>query len=318
MNKNCLGSLTLTSNMAQEQQRTKYDRQDTTSHLTSQDKQEPEDDDSPCELCSFKQQYPEIKAKIFHEHESSRHERVLMGIEDSTENKPCSSCKSTHPPYPDVEGRIKLIVTDYLLHKFYASANYPGDQVHTDYISIKDGITRDLHRAVMLEVGSVAKPLDVVIACGYNDLIKGHDRDYIIEGLTAFSKEILDLKTKHNLESSNTVAICTLVYPPALASFISLKKDNGTKFARKLKIYWINEQIHELNKKNNCPYYPRLHTFGVKKNTRRTYDELGRPVILNHKVHRMKEWDGETELELQENVRFEISRKISGYLLART
>ena len=170
----------------------------------------------------------------------------------------------------------------------------------------------------MLEVESVAKPLDVVITCGLNDIIKGHDQNYIIEGLTAFSKDILDLKHKHNLDSSNTVAICTLVYPPGLTSFLTLKKDHGASFARKCKIDWINEKIHELNIKNNCQYYPRLHTFGVKKNTRRTYDDKGNPVIQNHKVHRVNEWDTATKLMLREDRAFEIAKKIGGYLLART
>ena len=58
------------------------------------------------------------------------------------------------------------------------------------------------------------KPLDVVLVMGYNDLVKGHSRDWMLDCLKCFSNLVFDLAKKNHPDTPNTVAIASLMYPP--------------------------------------------------------------------------------------------------------
>ena len=59
-------------------------------------------------------------------------------------------------------------------------------------------------------------PLDVTVVAGYNDLVKGHTRDFILEKLYKLSDLVLDAESGLD---KNTIAIATFMYPPQLAWF---------------------------------------------------------------------------------------------------
>ena len=94
----------------------------------------------------------------------------------------------------------------------------------------------------------------------------------MMECFNCFSNYVFELAKKHHPDTPNTVAIASMMYPPQLARFY----DNGAEPANYVneieKINWLNVQIHELNIKNLCPFYPRFHTYGVRTSTRSSKD----------------------------------------------
>ena len=54
--------------------------------------------------------------------------------------------------------------------------------------------------------------MDICVVAGYNDILKDHSRDYIVDTLAWFTNYVIDLGNKNN-----TVAVATLLYPPRLA-----------------------------------------------------------------------------------------------------
>ena len=92
-----------------------------------------------CQICSFKQEAPEEKKPVHHQHFSSIHLRDILGVEATRTGYFCPSCKSRHFPYP--KDRTKIVVSDSTLHNFFApttptTRDYEGDTVHTDYVTI--------------------------------------------------------------------------------------------------------------------------------------------------------------------------------------
>ena len=105
--------------------------------------------DGRCTICSFTQQYPQPRVPVYHRHFSSVRARILAGVEDTTRPYLCPSCKSQHSPYHyqqtwSGQDRTKIVVSDSTLHSFFAPPNqarhqYPGDNIHVDYITIPGG-----------------------------------------------------------------------------------------------------------------------------------------------------------------------------------
>ena len=57
--------------------------------------------------------------------------------------------------------------------------------------------------------------MDVFVVAGYNDLVRNHSREFIVEIIERFGEYVRGL---HNDDSTaNTVTIGSLLYPPQLA-----------------------------------------------------------------------------------------------------
>ena len=280
---------------------------------------------SRCLICSFTQPYPAEQKPVFHSHFSSLRLREQAGAEDS-ENYPCPSCKCSHEFSP--EGRTKIVLSDFSLHRFFSPPNnstsqYVGDLLHVDYITIPEGCIEDLVHAFRLdyELSEQQNPLDVVIVAGYNDLLKNNSRNFIMEGFRHLSDIVLNLgKTKHP-GIKNTFAVASLLYPPRLAWF----PDNGAtplSYKNDLeKINWLNGQIHELNLLNSVPDYPRFHTYGVRTATRTFTDVYGYEHQRHVKSHRWEHWEVASrtnKLTLKPERKFKIGTALNNYFALNT
>ena len=195
--------------------------------------------------------------------------------------------------------------------------------MHTDYVTIPGASMDTLFKAFRLECAMLPldKPMDVVLVLGYNDLVKGHSRDWMMDCLNCFTSFISELANKNHPGIPNTVAIATLMYPPQLAWF----HDNGPEPANyvneKEKIDWLNKQIHELNLKNSCPFYPRFHTYGVRTSSRTFTDRYGNKHVYSVKYHRWEHWreeDRANMLHLRNDRRFKMGQAVNNYFILRT
>ena len=249
---------------------------------------------------------------------------MLTNIEKENKRYSCPSCKSFHLPYPDPEDRVKIVVSDSTLHEYFAPLNssaplYKGDLTHVDYITIAGADIKTLGHAFKLDYFDLpqTRPLDVVMVAGYNDMVKGSSRYTIIDHLRSFCDLVKLSGLSLHPDKPNSLAISTLMYPPQLSWF----PDNGPYpypgyQDHKEKIDWINNEIDKLNKENNVPKYPALHTYGVRTNTIKNKDIYGNITKTKVKVHRWEHWREQVKgnmLHLRDDRRYKMATAINNY-----
>ena len=274
-----------------------------------------------CEICSTDD------LPTFHQHFSSLWLRDITGIEDSGRSSLCPSCKRIHPPYP--YPRQKMVVSDDLLHMVFAppdqSVNviYPGDTIHIDYLTIPGATLNELTFAFRKEYCEkpLERPVDVVLAAGYNDIIQGHSRQQITDSFRHFADTVLELcKNQHS--QRNLVSICDLIYPPQLTWLpddgpLPLNHSGNKLFT----FEWLNEIILSMNMDNGVTEFVRLHKFGIRSCTKRRVDQYGQVFQRRVRAHRFEHWcQGEvtTMLHLKNEIRFKIAAAINKYFQLRT
>ena len=280
---------------------------------------------SSCQICSFSQKPPEVKKSVYHDHFSSKSLRELLGVEFSLSGSYfCPSCKSRHSPYPTE--RTKLVLSDSTLHNFFAppthtSTSYEGDTQHVDYITISGATLETLFHAFKLEYSHHVYPVDVFIVAGYNDLVKNHSRDFIIEIIKRFGEYVRELKYKDNSPNTNTVTIGTLLYPPQLAWFVDDGPEPPNYNNQKEKIDWINNKIDKINNENGMKFYVGVHKYGIRVVTRKHKDEYGQEHHRHIKKHKWEQWRETVRtnmLHLTNDRRFVLGKAVNEYFMHRT
>ena len=136
-----------------------------------------------------------------------------------------------------------------------------------------------------------------------------------------FTKMVMRTGSAQHPTAHNTVAVASLMYPPQLAWY----PDNGRQPPNYLnqmeKIDWLNQEIHEVNVENRVPEYPRFHTFGVRKATRKSVDRFGHVTFTSVKSHRWEHWretDPTRMLHLSNVRRFKMGGAVNKYFILRT
>ena len=278
---------------------------------------------SSCEICSFSQKAPEVKKPVFHEHFSSKALRELLDVEFALSGSYfCPSCKRRHAPYPTE--RTKIVLSDSTLHNFFAPPSdtrtrYEGDTLHVDYLTIPGAPLETLFHAFKLEFSHHTKPMDLFIVAGYNDLVKNHGRDYIVETFKKFGEYVRSLPNEEN--TANTVTVGTLLYPPQLSWF----KDDGPEpqhyTNQKDKINWINREIAAINIENGIEHYVGIHKYGLRVANRKHTDEFGQVKEVHIKQHRWDHWRERVRsnmLHLSNDRRVVLGKAINEYFIHRT
>ena len=281
---------------------------------------------SRCQICSYTQPYPAEQKPVYHSHFSSLRLRERLGVEKSRADYSCPSCKCTHGSSP--EERIKVVLSDFSLHRFFDPPNhtcsqYVGDLLHVDYITIPEGCIEDLVHAFRLdyEMSEQHRPLDVLVVAGYNDIKKNHSRSFIMDGFKHLSELVLNNGKNKNPGIVNTYAVASLMYPPALAWF----PDNGVMpydFQDNLeKISWLNSQIQLLNVTNSASDFPRFHTYGVRTDNSSRMDVYGYEHQSHTKSHRWGHWEEgikTRKMNLKPARKFKMGTAINNYFALNT
>ena len=280
-----------------------------------------------CQICSS---IPLSPVPLYHRHFSSLYLRKILGVETSNVPFMCPSCMLVHQPYPS--SRLKIVVSDRTLHEFFAprdnadSRQYTGDSLHIDYITIDGADIRTLTYAFRNEymTSRPTKPMDVVLVGGYADLVRGYDRNYIIEKLHRFAHLVMKKTRDENLprEAGDSIAIASLAYPPQLAWM----PDNGQLpyqgYRNNLeKIDWLNSRIRQLNSDYNSLNPPCFHTYGVRKSTRTKVDRFGQVSVTPSWLHRWDHWlvsDPAEMLHLTNERRIKMGVAINNYFKINT
>ena len=251
-----------------------------------------------CQICSTN---PLSPVPVYHRHFSSLFLRKLLGVETSNAPFMCPSCMLAHQPYPG--SRLKIVVSDSMLHEFFAprddteSKQYTGDSMHIDYLTIDGADIRTLTYAFRHEYMTmkIDRPMDVMFVGGYTDLARGYDREYIIEKLHRFAHLVMKTTRDKKLprEAGDSVAIGTLTYPPQLAWM----PDNGhfpyQGYRNNLeKIDWLNSRIKQLNSDYHSLNPPCFHPYGFRKSTKTIVHRFGQITVAPSWSHRWEHWRG--------------------------
>ena len=157
---------------------------------------------------------------------------------------------------------------------------------------------------------------------GYNDLVEGYSRYFIFDRLEKFGDMVKQANANLHQNTSNTVAIATFMYPPQLAWYA----DNGPYPCRdyvnqKEKIDWLNVGIKGMNIRNNVPNFVRVHTYGVRKVTRKYTDRYGQQhqrVVKSHRWEHWREPDRSNKLHLSNLRRYKMGQALNNYFILNT
>ena len=246
----------------------------------------------------------------------------FLDVEDKPDTRFfCHSCKARHRPYLDE--RLKVIVSDSSLHNIFASEEssalaYEGDLVHVDYVAVRGGLIPELLQAFIYDYVDITpkRPLDVVLVGGYEDVLRGYARDFILRGIEEFARVVLG----PNRDRGNTFAVATMMYPPRLCWF---RYDGPEPYGytnHKDKVDWINHKIDALNLSNSVFTYPGLHTYGTRTQSVTYADKNGKKVT-HTKAHRWEHWDEGPRREkytLRLDRKFKMAKAINNYFLYQT
>ena len=176
-----------------------------------------------------------------------------------------------------------------------------------------------IFHAYKVEYSHHTKPVDVFIVAGYNDLVKDVGRDTIFKMIKEFGEYVRSLPNDDN--STNTVTVGTLLYPPQLAWFADNGPEPENFKNQKDKITWINGKIDALNTENGMVNYPGIHKHGLRVMTLKHVDDNGQPQQKPIKRHRWEHWreaDRSNMLHLTNERRFVLGRAINEFFINRT
>ena len=216
------------------------------------------------------------------------------------------------------------MLSDSTLHNFFAPPTttvkqYKGDILHSDYVTIPGATLDEIFHAFKLEYSYHTKPMDVFVIAGYNDLVRNHSRDMIVNTIKEFVDYVHGLTNEDNV--ANTITVGSFLYPPQLAWFRDDGPEPDNYVNQKEKIDWINSKVDSMNVEHGMAHYPGIHKHGTRVTTKKYMDEHGQLKTIHLKTHRWEQWretDRLRMLHLTNERRFILGRAINEYFINRT
>lgn len=165
----------------------------------------------------------------------------------------CPICKRSHGNNsPD--GRLSIVMGSSTLHNIWKSGTF-RPKFHIDFDIIIGGRIHDVHYAFMAQYAELDLPMDVVLACGVNNMPTSDTAEDVIFQLKSFVKSI---QQKSHHSKPNRVVISTILYAPKYCDNSLREKDNMRE-----KVRQVNAWIEQFNEENTGEHL-RLHLHGVK------------------------------------------------------
>ena len=161
--------------------------------------------------------------------------------------------------------------------------------------------------------------MDVFVVAGYNDLVRNHSREFIVEIIERFGEYVRGLD--NDSSTANTVTIGSLLYPPQLAWYADDGPEPLNYTNQREKLDWINNQIDKINHDNGMKYYVGVHKYGMRVVTRKRQDIYGQEHHRYIKQHRWDHWrekEKHNMLHLTNERRYVLGKAINEYFTNRT
>lgn len=148
-----------------------------------------------CEICS------NDLFSVCHPHISSVGERLA----EEGEVFRCSVCKKTHNK--EERGKRRVVLGSSTLHNIWNESTYRPD-FHVDFDCIIGGQIHDVHAAFLTQYSGETAAMDIVLACGVNNVNTTNTAQDIIFQFRSFVKSI------EEQNRDNHVVVASLLYAP--------------------------------------------------------------------------------------------------------
>ena len=233
-----------------------------------------------CRICS------NALFHICHPHISTH----LLEYSLNTQKYFCSICKKQHPKHK--EGRQNLVLGSSTLHNIWKVSEY-RPKFHIDFDCIIGGKINDVHASFIYQFTKMKEPLDVIIACGANNIPTSDSAQDIIFQFKLLVKAILQHSHDLGHAQPSRVIISSLLYAPKYCDSRLNPKDNKVE-----KVRLVNKWIQEYNKDATGKQL-NLHLHGV----------IGNPDYgqITHRYEDFRELNWQKKLHCSQRVKGKIA-----------
>ena len=265
-----------------------------------------------CNICSESVSYVhEDMTVVSHSHYSSLQSRITSRTDFWAEYQ-CDSCQEPwHSAYSGI--RYPVLCTSSTLNQWQGDLSRDrskGHSFHIDTIGIPGGCVEDVHHAFIAEYGSWEKPVDVLLMCGFNNLLAGQPALLVIDEMERFKEDVLRLP-------NSSFAVCTLPLPPIITHLPNDNYQNSRDYTQE--VIELNFGIKELNteagQRMPTRWAPQFHTWGLRSQSRK--QQVGPMKILERlPSHQHRDWREQRprhQLHLSENVRKRMGKAVEKY-----
>ena len=279
-----------------------------------------QDNNRYCSTCSeFSSLVKPGVRPIFHQHNSSKNYRISAPV-DLNANYPCTTCAAT--PHSHKTGiRYPILLSSSILNLWQGRRTenqYPGDDIHIDYLTIPGATIKTLHHALLAEYESAYRPIDVLLVSGLNDILRGRTSDQVISDMERLVSAVMDLPRSNDCGALNTIGISTLPFPPKMSVIPSDKRRiRGNKFEE---LSYLNDQIMNLNETLKLPsfpsaFVPKFHTWGLQTTKAPTKIRPRNKLAhtTGHKIQGWREEELRNMLHLNNHLRLKMGKSCVSY-----
>merc|ERR1719300_821069 len=152
----------------------------------------------------------------------------------------CMICRIKHPVI-ESKDRMKIVLGSSTLAHLWKTQTFAQNiRYHVDFDCIIGGQIHDVHASFMDQYFRIAQPLDIVLACGVNNILTPDSVTTIIRSYQSFVKDI----QRHAKVNSvnNRVVICPILYAP---KYCDDRLPPGNNYLTK--VFEVNAWIHRFN-----------------------------------------------------------------------
>ena len=241
------------------------------------------EDIEECRICSNE------LFEVCHPHISTQ----LIESRWDTQSYFCPIFKKQHPKQS--EGRRSLVLGSSTLHNIWKVSEYKPN-FHVDFDCIIGGKIHDVYASFLYQYAKMKEPLDVVLACGVNNISSTDSAYDIIFQFKSLVKSILQHSEEQGHAQPSRVVISSLLYAPKYCDSRLNPQYNMVE-----KVRAVNKWIQEYNEKATGKQLD-LHLHGV----------IGDPSYGEIK-HRYEEWrepNWERKLHFSQKVKGTIAKDL--------
>jgi len=139
--------------------------------------------------------------------------RIIERFRDGHGGFFCPICRIKHISVTDLGGRRRVVIGSSTLHNVWRGEAFRPDS-HIDFEMIIGGCIHDLNAAFLYGFGDTTDPMDIVLACGVNNIPTDDTADSIIFQYKSFVAWIRLHSQRLCFESPSRVVIATIPYTP--------------------------------------------------------------------------------------------------------
>lgn len=184
-----------------------------------------------CKICS------ENVFEVCHPHISTR--QSLLDKANHNGDSWCLICRQKHPVKQ--EERMKVVLGSSTLAHLWKTRTFSSNlKCHIDFDCIIGGQIHDVHGSFLDQYYDMSTPLDIVLACGVNNILTQDSVQTIVRSYQSFIKDIQRHGAKYSV--TNRVVICPILYAPKYCDDRLAPAQNYLE-----KVFGVNQWIHRFN-----------------------------------------------------------------------